>query len=90
MLAYVQECRYSDDGSTVFAQTHDIEDTLKKVIIPKSTWKKFDSYCFSYLTDNLPLEDREKIATDLKAKKILSFNPKFTLINNQTEKKNEF
>ena len=86
MIAYVQECRYSDDGSTIFAQTQDIEDTLRKVIIRKSTWKKFDSYCFSYLTDSLPVEDREKIAIDLKAKNILSFNPKLTLINNNLKK----
>lgn len=82
MVAHVQECRYSDDNSSIFAQNTDIEDNLKKVIIPKSTWKKFDSYCFSYLTDDLPKEDREKIAQDLKAKNILSFNPKFTLIGN--------
>lgn len=88
MIAYVQECRYSDDNSSIFAQNVDLEDTLKKVIIPKSTWKKFDSYCFSYLTDSLPKEDREKIAIDLKAKNILSFNPKFTLIGNINKEQN--
>lgn len=82
LIAYVQECRYSDDNSTIFAQNQDIEDTLKRVIIRKKTWKYFDAYSYSALTDTLPIE--EKIienATDLKARQIISFKPEYQDIN---------
>lgn len=75
LIAKVQECRYSNDNSTIFAQTKDIEDELKTVIIPKSTWKYFDAYCYSALTDNLPIENNLiENTTDLKARKIITFN----------------
>lgn len=53
IFAYVKECRYSDDNSVISTETEDIEESLKLVIIPKSTWKKFDAYCYSVLTDEL-------------------------------------
>ena len=77
LIAYVEENRYSDDGSIISTQNEDIENKLKKVIIPKSTWKYFDCYCYSVLTDNLPVEDKlvknDKKTKDLKARKVLSF-----------------
>ena len=77
MIAKVQECRYSDDGSTINVNGKDVEDTLKSVIIPKRNWKYFDRYCYSVLTDDLPVEDRvinNSLKTvDLKARNILSF-----------------
>lgn len=76
LIAYVQECRYSDDGTVIQAQNQDTEDTLKRVIIPKKVWKKFDSYCYSYLTDNLPVETKlvnGKELKDLKARDIVTF-----------------
>lgn len=77
LIAHVEENRYSDDGSVISTQNEDIENKLKKVIIPKRTWKYFDTYCYSILTDDLPVENKKvdnNIHTDdLKAKKILSF-----------------
>lgn len=55
MVAYVREDRYSEDKSIVSVNTEDVENSLRRVIIPKSTWKKFDSYCFSSMTDSLPV-----------------------------------
>lgn len=82
LLAYVRECRYSADGSAVTVDSSDIEDSLVRIIIPKSTWKKFDAYAFSSLTDNLPVEDNiidgSKLP-NLKIKKILSFRTFKTL-----------
>lgn len=81
LIAYVQEYRYSDDNSVIGVNNVDTEDTLKKVIIPKSTWKYFDCYCYSVLTDNLPVEKdvilNNKNTKNLKAKKILSFRQNF-------------
>lgn len=76
LIAYVRECRYSDDGSAITVDDTDIEEKLKLVIIPKSTWKKFDAYAFSVLTDSLQVEDTivdGKSLKDLKIRKILSF-----------------
>lgn len=73
LVATVRECRYSDDGSILAIENTDVEDNLRKVIIRKSVWKKFDAYCFSSLTDDLPVEDKEIISTDLKVKKVFSF-----------------
>lgn len=76
LVAYVQECRYSDDGTVIQAQNQDTEVTLKKVIMLKSTWKKFDSYCYSYLTDDLKVDKKlcqGKMLKDLKARNIVTF-----------------
>ena len=73
MVAKVQECRYSDDGSTINVNGKDVEETLKSVIIPKRNWKFFDRYCYSVLTDDLPVEDKVVNATTLKAGDIVSF-----------------
>lgn len=77
MLAFVQECRYSDDNSTITALNEDVENKLRAVIVPKSTWKYFDTYCYSCLTDNLEVEKNLKFnnkkTKDLKARKIVSF-----------------
>jgi hypothetical protein len=77
LIAKVQECRYSDDGSTISVNTKDVEETLKSVILSKRNWKYFDCYCYSVLTDDLPVENRvvyNNIKTiNLKANNILSF-----------------
>lgn len=77
LIAKVQECRYSDDGSTITVSNEDVEDTLKSVILSKRNWKYFDCYCYSVLTDDLPVENTlvyNNIRTsNLKANNILSF-----------------
>lgn len=88
LLAHVQECRYSDDKSTINVQDEDVENKLRRVIVPKSTWKKFDCYCYSSLTDDLPVENKVVRACDLKARKILSFKKSRLLGGVENEKKN--
>lgn len=73
LVAYIREERYRDDGTVINTYNTDVEDSLKKVIIKKSTWKLFDSCCFSSLTDNLPCVDNIVEVDDLKAKEIVSF-----------------
>lgn len=76
LVAYVRECRYSEDNNVISVDTSDVEDTLKRVIIPKSVWKLFDAYAFSSLTDDLPVEENivhGKDLPNLKVNKILSF-----------------
>lgn len=76
LVAYVRECRYSEDGSVVSVDTNDVEEGLQRVIFRKSVWKKFDCYCYSVFTDDLPVEDNIIVLpkdADLRCKEILSF-----------------
>lgn len=73
LVAYVREDRYSADGSVVAISDKDVEQTLTRVIIPKRTWKLFDCYCYSSLTDDLPVENTVVTADTLKVEKIVSF-----------------
>ena len=78
VIAYVKEYRYSEDNSVIGTEEQDIEDTLKKVFIPKIVWKKFDCYCYSILTDELTSnpdiqQGRFFKRSDLKAETIPSF-----------------
>lgn len=85
LVLHVQESRYSDDGTIINGSDEDIELKLRKVIIPKSTWKYFDCYCYSVLTDHLPVNkgivDNNKSTRDLKARNILSFRKNFKEIS---------
>ena len=91
LIAYVEENRYSDDNSVVNVQDKDVEEKLKKVFISKRNWKYFDCYCYSVLTDDLPVEktlvDNNLQTQDLKARKILSFRKSISEVQN--EKKND-
>lgn len=93
LIARVQECRYSDDGTTITVSTEDVENTLKSVIIRKKNWRYFDCYCYSVLTDDLPVENDviyNNINTlDLKARKILSFRKLKKEGKIEDEKKNK-
>ena len=71
----VRELMYCEDVSTNTFNS-DIEDDMKLLIVPKSVWKKFDCYCYSYFTDSLPINNKtKKLMCDdsLKAKNIISF-----------------
>lgn len=75
LIATVREERYSEDGSTVNVYENDVEEHLKRVIIPKKVWNEFDCYCYSIMTDDLPVE-KTVVETDyLKCDKVVSFSP---------------
>lgn len=75
MIATVREERYSEDGTVVNNYDGDVEETMKKVLIPKSIWKKFDCYCYSVLTDHLPVEKTLVETSNLKCDEVVSFSP---------------
>ncbi|AXH75971.1 MAG: zonular occludens toxin [Inoviridae sp.] len=84
LVAKVREERYSDDKGTVTnTYGEDVEENLKTVLIPRSVWKKFDAYCFSVLTDDLPVSADVRDTTDLKAREIVSFREFKTIINKE-------
>lgn len=76
LLCHVRELRYSDDGQEINVYEGDVEESMRTVLVSKRIWKMFDAYCYSVLTDHLPVasdvvEGRE--LSDLKAHKIVSF-----------------
>lgn len=80
VLLKVRELMYSDDGSAINTITGDLEDNLKTIVIPKSIWKKFDCYCYSIFTDDLPVSDTivdGKRLYDLKCRSLVSFRSDF-------------
>ena len=90
LIAYVVEDRYSDDGTIITTETKDTEDNLKRIIIPKRTWKYFDCYSYSVLTDDLKvnkkLVDNNLQTQDLKAYKIVSFRDEFNIEKEKSKK----
>lgn len=73
----VREERYSEDNSVMSMYSEDTEDTLKTVWARKRLFKLYDQYCYSVLTDSLPVKnDLVNGATlpDLKARYIVSFH----------------
>ena len=76
LLVTVREERYSEDGTIVNSYNDDLEESLKRVIVPKSVWKKFDCYAYSSMTDDKPVYEKVETATDLKADYLCSFNPR--------------
>ena len=76
ILLFIREDRYSEDGTVISVNNEDIENTLKCVLIPKSTWRKFDAYTYSIFTDHLPVNNnvvKLSRSDTLKTKKIVSF-----------------
>lgn len=85
VIMYLREMYYSDDGNVTNTQDSDVEDDLKITLVPKATWKLYDRYCYSVLTDNLPIDSGEidnKNCKDLKARRIISFK-KFKTIKGE-------
>ena len=68
----VREMTYVDD-TTINVYNEDSEDTMKKVIILKKWWKKFDSCCYSILTDNKSIENKIIKVDNLKTTNIVGF-----------------
>lgn len=88
LILKVRELVFMDNTSNDFNE--DVEETLKTVIVPKRTWKLFDCYCYSALTDHLRVDDKIVKTKDLKARYILTFkkNKKYyKVVNPDDEKK---
>ncbi|MBR4031931.1 MAG: hypothetical protein IKJ07_04270 [Clostridia bacterium] len=82
LVLKMRELVFLDNTSNEFNE--DTEKSMLTCIVPKSTWKKFDCYCYSALTDHLEEEKTVVKTKDLKARKILTFkkNKKYYEVNN--------
>lgn len=88
VLMAVQENIYSDDNSAVQVNEGDLEKNLRYLLVPKRVWKLFDAYCYSYLTDNCPVDtsvDNDGIKANFE---VVSFNQYKTIYDNCEVKKN--
>lgn len=77
-LLQVCEYAYSADGNgnVINAVTGDIEDQLKTVLVPNKYFKRYDSLCFSVLTDHLKYDSHTLLlekGDSLKTKDIVTF-----------------
>lgn len=93
-LAYMREERYSEDNTTLNVYDKDVEDTTKRMLMWKSTFKKYDSFCFSYLTDHLPYDNENDRVykhkhDSLKAEEVVSFRQEFADLTRRSDLENE-
>lgn len=86
LVLYVREMKFSEDNSAVNTIDQDLEQDLMRVIVPWSSLKLYDRYCYSVLTDHLPVNtnvvfrskaDKKNRHLDMKARKIISFKEKY-------------
>lgn len=74
-----------NEADTINVVNSDIEESTKRYLIPKRVWKLFDCYCYSKMTDNLPVEDNvingSKLE-DLKVNDIVSFRDYLNISDN--------
>lgn len=87
VIAYVREERYSDDNSTINTFESDVEDSLKKILISKNVWKKFDYRCYRNIHNYKSLKEECDIihTNKLEANNIVSFKNYKTLEVNKNE-----
>lgn len=79
VILYVRELMHSEDNSTINVAIRDVDEDLKRIIIPKSVWKKFDCYCLSSFTDYLDADSKPKKVDSLKVEQMISFRPEFNM-----------
>lgn len=82
VVMYVQEYRYSDDGSVISVSGNkDLEETLKRVIVPKKIFKLYDSRCYRKIIQDLqPSYKVIKMSknSNLTCDEIISFRSEFS------------
>lgn len=84
----LQEYAYSSDNNVIQVNDKDVEDNTKLFIIRNKYFKRYDSYCHSIYTDNLPIENKIEYIEDrklLKSSGYLSFK-KLSFIDNSKYK----
>lgn len=81
IIMYVREERYSDDNSTINNYDSDVEDSVKKILVPKKIWKCFDYRCYRNLNNYQSLQEEHNIihTQNLVANDIVSFKKYNTL-----------
>lgn len=79
-ICKMREERYSEDGTVINSYNEDVEDSMKTVLFRKRTFDMYDRFCFSVLTDDLPVKNirhYNKIGSSLKVTSLPSFRRSF-------------
>lgn len=76
----VREERYSEDGTTVNQYTDDVDKSLLRLFMFNRYYKRYDCFCYSALTDDLPTRNEVKKLRsweDTKMREIVSFRREY-------------
>lgn len=76
----LREERYSDDGTVVNTYSEDVDKSLLRVLCFNRVYKRYDAFCYSKLTDSLPVccdTVKHLSRSALKQATIVSFRPEF-------------
>lgn len=76
----IREERYSDDNTVVNSYSEDVDKSMLHLFMLNRIFKKYDAYCYSVLTDDLPVKNSVKSLSqwsDLKTRQIISFRKEF-------------
>ncbi len=90
MYLWFREERFSEDGASTNVYSGEVDDVLRLHIVPKSTFKLYDRYCYSAFTDHLPSKssaDEVKKPKSMKANEVISFKVYRTLFKKGSDKK---
>lgn len=82
-ILYVREMISQDLGSNDFID--DVDTTTRKVLVPFWYHHKYDRYEFSYLTDDLPLDN----SPVKRHAGLTSFNPRYMALGDKRKKENK-
>lgn len=85
VLMKTREQSYDEDGNTVNVNNGDIEDETKIVLVPKYIWKKYDRYCYSFLTDSKPRDFQPRTDKLGEPFKIMSYRDFLTIPEEYTK-----
>lgn len=76
---------YSEDNSSINVNDTEADDNTKFYLVPKKTWKVFDAYAYSFMTDNLPVISNINSNGTGSKFEVVSFNRYKTLYKGDTE-----
>lgn len=90
-VLWVREMFYASDNNTINTSNSDVDDGLKKILIWNSSYRLYDSLCYSSFTDYLPVKvcyTYEKMSKDddLKCYCLVSFQDFAVRMNKECAK----
>lgn len=76
---------HAGDGETSNTFEGDVEQTLERVLVPKSIWRQYDRYCYSAFTDDLPHPAPIEKSANLRCDEVITFR-NFQSLNKYVKK----
>lgn len=57
LIIWYKQLYYNEDGVMVNVNVGNADDDLRKMLVSSKVWKRFDCYCYSVMTDDLPVNE---------------------------------